>query len=409
MPNAIRQHKKSLLTATALSLMAIGIVYYAAGSDAAEGEAAAAAAMAAIPVKVQTIAPESVRLWSTFSGRLRPVDAAEIRPEVSGRITDLRFEDGQQVKAGNVLLVIDPRPYEAAAAMAEAKLATAQSNAKFARMEKQRAEKMLESQAIAQRLYDERVNAERVAEAAIKAAQAELKQAKLDLEHAYVRAPISGRVSRAEITVGNLVQAGQNAPLLTSVVANDEIYADFEVDEQTYLRTIRAHANGREQEREIPVELTVGGDTEHSYKGTIHSFDNHIDPATGTIRARAKFTNDDGALVPGMFASVSLAGGSDSTALVIPERALGYDQSKKFVYIVDEANKVGYREVEMGRVVDNGRRVVLAGLKAGDRVIVSGTQHVRPEALVAPTEVETAQQNQTQEDQKENKQALAAR
>lgn len=402
MPNAIQQHKKGLLTATVLSVMAISIAYYATGSDASEG--ATAAAMAAVPVKVQTLAPETVRLWSTFSGRLRPVDAAEIRPEVSGRITELRFEDGQQVKAGEILLVIDPRPYEAAAAMAEARLATAQSNAKFARMEKQRAEKMLASQAIAQRLYDERVNAERVAEASIKAAQAELKQAKLDLEYAYVRAPISGRVSRAEITVGNLVQAGQNAPLLTSVVANDEIYADFEVDEQTYLRTIRAHANGREEERAIPVELTVGGDTEHSYNGTIHSFDNHIDPATGTIRARAKFQNDDGALVPGMFASVSLAGGSDSTALIIPERALGYDQSKKFVYIVDEANKVGYREVQMGRVVDNGRRVVLAGLKAGDRVIVSGTQHVRPEALVAPTEVEVAQQNQ-----QENKQALAAR
>lgn len=407
MPNAIQRHTRSLLAATTLTIMAIGTAYYATGSDASEGGASATVPIAT-PVKVQTISSEKMRLWSTFSGRLRPVDSAEIRPEVSGRITELKFEDGQQVKTGDILLVIDPRPYEAAVAMAEAKLATAQSNAKFARLEKRRAEKMLKSEAIAERLYDERVTAERVAEAAIKAAQAELKQARLDLEHAYVRAPISGRVGRAEITIGNLVQAGSNAPLLTTVVANEEIYADFEVDEQTYLDSIRTYANGREQERAIPVELAVGGDTEHTYKGTIHSFDNHIDPATGTIRARAKFLNDDGALVPGMFASISLAG-SDSTALVIPERAIGYDQSKKFVYVVDEANKVAYREVELGRVADAGRRVVLSGIKEGDRVIISGTQHVRPEVLVAPEEEHAAQQHPAKQNQQENQQALATR
>ena len=393
MQRIIQHHKRRLLIGTALSLIAIVGVYYAGNSDASQSEAPAA--MASMPVKVQTLVAEDVRLWSTFSGRLHAVDAAELRPEVRGRITELRFEDGQKVKAGDVLLVIDPRPYEAAVAMAEANLATARTNAAFAKMEKERAEKMMQSQAIAQRLLDERVNALNVAEAAIKSATAELKQARLDLEHAYVRAPISGRVSRAEITVGNLVQAGANAPLLTTVVANEEIYADFEVDEQTYLQSIRAHANGREQEQEIPVRLIIGNDAaQHAYQGTIHSFDNRIDPASGTIRARAKFDNTDGALVPGMFVSVSLAGGNGNSALIIPERALGYDQSKKFVYVVNSENKVAYREVQTGRVVGNGRRVVLSGLQAGDRVIVNGTQHVRPDMAVAPTEIQAKQEKQ---------------
>lgn len=390
MRSFMHQHKRRLLTGTILSVLAVAGVYFTGSSDANQNAAPQAAAF---PVKVQTLKPEEVRLWSTFSGRLRAVDAADIRPEVSGRITQIRFDDGAQVKAGDILLVIDPRPYEAALAKAEANLATAKTNAEFARTEKKRAENMVKSQAIAERLYDERVNAQRVADASVKSAEAEVKQARIDLEHAYVRSPISGRISRAEITVGNLVQAGSNAPLLTSVVANDEIYADFEVDEQTYMQSIRAHANSTKEERAIPVALTLGSDTKHSYQGTIHSFDNRLDPTTGTIRARAKFKNTDGALMPGMFVSVNLAGGSENTAIVIPERALGYDQSKKFVYVVDGENKVAYREVHMGRVVDNGRRVVLAGLNAGDRIIVNGTQHVQPAMLVAPTESEGEEQH----------------
>lgn len=374
-----------------MTVLALGSFYFADKGNAKEG---ATSAIPAVPVSVQTVAVEDVRLWSSFSGRLRAVDSAEIRPEVSGRITELRFEDGQQVSAGDVLLVIDPRPYEAAVAKAEAALATANTNAEFARKEKNRAEGMMKSQAIAQRLVDERVNALRVAEAAIKSASAELKQAQLDLEHAYVRSPISGRVSRAEITVGNLVQNGPNAPVLTSVVANDHIYADFEVDEQTYLNAIRSHVSGQDQERKVPVRLTVGREGGRAYQGTIHSFDNRIDPASGTIRARAKFDNGDGTLLPGMFVSVALAGGSDSNALLLPERAVGYDQSKKFVYVVDDANKVIYREVQLGSVAKNGQRVVLSGLEPGDRVIVSGIQHVKPDTLVAPNEVSAEEQKQ---------------
>jgi len=338
-----------------------------------------------VQVEVQTISPRNVRIWSSFSGRMRAVDFAEIRPEVSGRITAVRISDGQSVKAGEVMFVIDPRPFEADLAKAEANLASAKTNATYARTELDRAANMVKTQAIAQRLYDERLNADQVAQASILVAEAEVKQARINLDHAYVKAPISGRISRAEITLGNLVQAGAGAPLLTSIVSSDGIYADFEVDEQTYLRSIRAQADSRDREKQIPVQLTVQGDESHPYDGTIFSFDNRIDTATGTIRARARFDNRDGALMPGMFVAVKLASASDSSVLLVSERAIGNDQSKKFVYVVGEGGKVAYREVGLGSQVD-GQRIVLSGLQAGDRVIVDGLQHVRPDTVVAVRE-----------------------
>ena len=340
-------------------------------------------------VTVQTLAPQKIRVWSEFSGRLHAVDAAEVRPEVGGRITAVRFEDGETVKAGDVLFVIDPRPYEAAVARARANLVSAQTNAAFAKVEFERAASMVKTQAVAQRTYDERGNASRVANATVEADAAQLKQAEIDLEHAYVRAPIAGRASRAEITLGNLVQPGPGAPLLTTIVASQSLYADFEVDEQTYVESIRLYTTGREGERRIPVQLSVPGDNRGVHRGTIYSFDNRIDVASGTIRARAKFDNADGALVPGMFVSVKLAEGAERDVLLIPERAVGFDQSKKFVYLVDQGNKVAYREVELGRQVQ-AQRIALKGVQPGDRVIVDGVQHVRPNVLVEAKEAAPA-------------------
>ncbi|MFO1242779.1 MAG: efflux RND transporter periplasmic adaptor subunit [Rickettsiales bacterium] len=276
--------RQTLFGAVLVLIIGTGI-YYAAGSDAKTDPSA----NQAIPVTVQTMAKQNVRVWSSFSGRLQAVDSAEIRPQVGGRIVEVRFEDGQLVKAGDVLFVIEPEPYEAAVARAEANLASATTQAAFAKKDETRAAGIVKKQAISRRTYDERVNANKVAEASLKAAEAELKQAKLDLDHAYVKAPISGRVSRAEITVGNLVQTAPNAPLLTTVVSNDDIYADFEVDEQTYIKSIRNFASGPAQERKIPVQLSLQGDKDHAYDGTIYSFDNQIDTGSGTIRARAKF------------------------------------------------------------------------------------------------------------------------
>ena len=377
--------QRTLITGTIVALLATGGTYAVRISKAARGEALASAAIPAAPVTVHTLVEQKVRIWSDFSGRLEAVDAAEIRPEVGGRITEVLFEDGQTVKAGDVLFVIDPRPYEAAVARAEANLASAKTNAAFAKVDRDRAAALVGSQTLTQREFDQRNNASRVADATIQTAEADLTRARLDLEHAHVVAPISGRVSRPEITVGNLVQAGPGAPLLTAIVSNDTIYAGFEVDEQTYIESVRGTANERDQERRIPVQLTLPGDKGHVYHGTIYSFDNRIDPASGTIRARAKFDNADGALLPGMFVTARLAEGAERKELLIPERALGFDQNKKFVYVVGADNKVAYREVELGKQVQS-RRVVLKGVQAGDRIVVDGVQRLRPNTAVVAEE-----------------------
>ena len=377
---------RTLLLGTAAAIILGGAGITVTGGFRAQAEPTPAVAQApAIPVSVETVTPRNVRIWSAFSGRLQAVDFAQIRPEVSGRITEVRFQDGQTVKAGDVLFVIDARPYDAAVARAEANLASARTSQDLAKMELDRAVNLLKTQDVAQTIHDQRANAYRVAQAGVQAALAELKQARVDLDHAYVKAPISGRVARAEITLGNLVQAGANAPILTSVVSKDGIYADFEVDEQTYLKTIRSVADTADKERTIPVELSVPGDEAHPSRGTIHSFDNRIDTASGTIRARARFDNADGSLTPGMFVQVKLASANDAQVLLVPERAIGNDQSKKFVFVVGADNKVAYREVALGQQVE-GRRVVLSGIEAGERVITDGLQHVRPSAIVQAKE-----------------------
>jgi len=348
----------------------------------ANAKPAPEAAMPASPVSVQLLKPQSVKPFAEFSGRINAVDYAEIRPQVSGRITEIRFKDGQQVKAGDILFVIDPRPYEAAAAKAAADLASARTNAALAHTTLARYDSLKKQNAIAALTYDQSANAAGVAEAAIKSAAAALAQAQVDVDHAYVKAPISGRISRAEIQLGNMVSTATNPPLLTSIVSNDGVYADFEVDEQTYLSSVRNH------EQAVPVELTVPGDS-HVYQGKVESFDNHIATGSGTIRARARFANEDGALVPGMFVSVKMGAGALDRALLVPETAVGNDQSKRFVFVVGKGDTAEYRPVTLGAAI-NGERVVTSGLKAGDRVILDGLQKLAPGAAVVPQPVKTA-------------------
>ncbi|HEX4077711.1 MAG TPA: efflux RND transporter periplasmic adaptor subunit [Rhizomicrobium sp.] len=375
----ILKNRALLGAAAAVLLGGLGLIAW----HAEAGSKPAPAAPPAVTVGVTVVHARPVRIWSEFSGRMTAVDSADIRPEVNGRITEIRFRNGQSVKAGDILFVIDPRPYEAAVAKAEADLATARSNASFAHTDLARAKALIGAQAISRVYYDQRVNAEGVADAAIKSAEAELASANVDLDHAYVKAPIDGRVSRAELTVGNVVQSGANAPLLTSIVSNDGIYADFDVDEQTYLATVRAHAATAAKETNIPVELTIPGDTGHAYEGAIESFDNKINIDTGTIRARARFANADGTLVPGMFVSVRLASARDSNAILVPEAAIGSDQSKRFVFVVDRGDHADYRAVTLGKEA-GGEQVVTAGLHDGERIIISGLQKVQPGALVDP-------------------------
>jgi len=380
----IFKNRRSALIGAALVVLGGGwfAFHHMASADATQ----VAAISPAVPVSVMTVKPQKVRIWSEFSGKLDAVDYAEIRPEVSGRITEIRFKDGQNVKVGDVLFVIDPRPYQAAVAKAAADLQSARTNAALAKTNLVRADNLRKANAIALQSYDQSANAADVTNAAIQGTEATLAQARLDVDHAYVKAPISGKVSRAEITLGNLVQVTTGAPLLTSIVSEDGIYADFDVDEQTYVQSIHAHAGTQAEQQKIPVELTLAGDNGHVYKGFIQSFDNRISTGSGTIRARARFENTDGALVPGMFVSVRLANADDSTVLLVPERAIGTDQSKKFVFVAGKEGKADFREVTLGQTVD-GQRVVLSGLAKGERVIVDGTQHVMPGALIQAQEV----------------------
>jgi multidrug efflux system membrane fusion protein len=214
--------------------------------------------------------------------------------------------------------------------------------------------------------------------------QAKVESAQLNLEHAYVEAPISGRVSRAEITLGNLVGSPTAPPpVLTSIVSDNGVYADFEVDQQTYLNNVRNYGQSEEEQQKIPVVVVVRGHQDRAYRGHIFSFDNRIDTGSGSIRARARFDNTDGGLIPGMFVSVRMGNGVLNDALLVPESAIGNDQSKRFVFVVGDGNKAEYRSVALGPQVD-GNRVVLTGLKAGDRVILDHLQRLGPGAAVVP-------------------------
>jgi multidrug efflux system membrane fusion protein len=357
----------------------------------ANAKPAPVSAPQALPVSVESLHSRKVDPFAQFSGRIDAVDYAEIRPQVAGRITEIRFKDGQQVKAGDILFVIDPRPYQAAAAKAAGDLTSAVNNARLAQIEHDRGQRLINAQALAQESYDQRVNADNVAQAAVKSAQASLAAAQVDVDHAFIKAPISGRISRAEITVGNLVGSPTAAPqLLASIVSDNGVYADFDVDEQTYLNIVRSHPLSQNQQQAIPVTLTVQGDAEaRAYRGSIESFDNRISSGSGTIRARARFANQDGSLVPGMFVSVRMGGSTVDNALLVPETAIGNDQSKRFVFVVGADNKAEYREVTLGSTVD-GKRVVVSGVKPGDRVILDGLQKLAPGAAVAPQPVKTA-------------------
>ncbi|MCB1563103.1 MAG: efflux RND transporter periplasmic adaptor subunit [Alphaproteobacteria bacterium] len=330
--------------------------------------------------------PRPVQIWKNFSGRAVAVDRAEIRPQVVGLITDIRFEDGQRVEKGDVLMVIDPRPYMAALNQAKAALEAAKTRASLAEKEYQRAYKLIETDTVSKRILDERTSTRQTAGAEVQEAKALLEKAEIDLDYAYIKAPISGKVGRAELTEGNLVEAGGSAPILTTIVADDRIYVDFDVDEQTYLRFIRRHADG---ERTIPVRITLA-EGALEYEGNVDSFDNMIDPASGTIRARAVFENTDHILLPGMSMTVRMGANGDDRYILVPERAIGTDQDRKFVYIAGEDDVVAYREIEVGESV-NGSRIVISGLSAGDRVIVEGIMKIQPGMTVAPQLMEGAE------------------
>jgi multidrug efflux system membrane fusion protein len=340
-------------------------------------------------VSVATVTPTEITAWDEFSGRLEAVERVDVRSRVAGALQAVHFREGSLVKKGDLLITIDPAPYAAEVDRAQAQVASAQARASFSRSEQERSRRLWEDKAIAQREYDERVNAGLEAEASLRAAQATLQTARLSLGYTQVRAPVSGRVGRLEVTVGNLVSAGPGAPVLTTLVSVSPIYASFDADEQTVGRSLKdtADASGaRASLDRIPVRMGTAASDGTPYEGRLQLIDNQVDARSGTVRVRAAFDNKDGALIPGQFARIRMGQAHGSRVVLVNERAIGTDQSKKFVLVVGADDKAEYREVTLGAPA-NGLRVVSAGLKAGERVIVNGLQHVRPGATVTPQPV----------------------
>ncbi len=346
-------------------------------------------AVQAVPVSVATVKSQDAVAWSEFSGRLEAVERVELRSRVAGAVQEIHFREGALVRQGDLLVVIDPAPYQAAVDAAAARVASAQSQLAWARKEEARGHELIgmSAGAISQSSVDQRVNAAREADANLRAAQADLQAAELNLGYTQIRAPVSGRVGKIEVTVGNLIAAGPASPVLTTLMSVDPIYASFDADEQTVtgaLKTLGAEGDVAAQVGHIPVDMATADGT--PIQGHLQLVDNRVDAQSGTVRLRAQFDNPNGALIPGQFARLRMGAAKSQPVLAVSERALGTDQDKRFVIVVDADNKAAYREVTLGALSGN-LRVITSGINPGERVVVEGLQRVRPGALVAPAEV----------------------
>jgi multidrug efflux system membrane fusion protein len=353
----------------------------------AEDSPAPVTAPAAPQVDVAEVVARRIVDWQNYSGRLEAIDRVDIRPLVSGRIVQVHFEDGSLVKKGDPLFTIDPRPYAAEVARAQAQVAAAQARASWTGNDMARAERLLADNAVARRDYEEKQNASREAAANLQAAQAALEAARLNLEYTRITAPVAGRVSRAEVTLGNVVAAGAASQPLTTLMSVSKLYASFDVDEQSFLKYINPSRSTSKSV--IPVHLGLANESGYSREGRVASVDNRLDTSSGTIRVRAVFDNADGSLLPGLYARIQLGGSTPRDGLLIDEKAIGTDQDKRFVLVVDDKNRTAYREIKVG-ANQSGLRIVESGLKAGDRIVVNGLQRVRPGDAITPRVVPMA-------------------
>lgn len=377
-PSIARPGRGTALPALALSILAAVLI-------AACSSEAAPAAPPPPEVSVAAIAAEPVRQWDAFTGRVSAVETVELRPRVSGYVQRVAYEEGQEVKKGDLLFVIDPRPYRAALDQAQAQLERARAEARLAQTQDKRAQSLVEAKAISREEFETRRSATAQGNAAVRAAEAAVAAARLDLQFTEVRAPIDGRAGRAAVTEGNLAQA--DATLLTTLVSQDPVFVYFETDEQTYLRYQDLARKGERNGSRNPVRVGLANETGYPHAGTLDFVDNQVDPATGTIRARAVLRNPDRAFTPGLFARVELEGSGEFRALMVDEKAVLTDQDRKYVYIVGAGNKAERRDVTLGASID-GLRVVQSGLKPGDKVVVGGVQKVFfPGMPVTPKQV----------------------
>ena len=345
-------------------------------------------------VTVASVIERDVTEWDEFTGRLQAVDSVEVRPRVSGYVSAVRFAEGAMVRKGDLLFQIDPRPFQAEVDRLQAEVTRARATVQRANSELERAGRLRRENAIPIEEHDRRASFAQESAAQVSAVEAALRAAQLNLEFTQVTSPISGRVSRAIVTEGNLVSSGPGqATLLTTVVSLDPVYAYFDADEQIYLKYIGASAVNAEAQASAlrgaglrsakPIRMALANEDGYPHEGTLDFIDNQLDGSTGTIRGRAVFHNTDGLLTPGLFVRLRLAGGGKYHGLLIQDRAVGTDLSKKFVYVVSAKKEIEYRPVTLGPIVD-GLRVVRSGLNAGESVVVNGLQRIRPGMPVTP-------------------------
>jgi len=344
---------------------------------------------------VVTVAAPTVRSiveWDEYTGRFEAVENVEIRARVSGYLTDIAFTPGEIVEKGDLLFRVDPRPFEATLAVAEAELAGADAALQNARAEYVRGERLVEREAISQETVDRRREALRVAEAARAAAAATVQRAKLDLEFTEIRAPISGRISDEYVSKGNLIVGGASGgTLLSTVVSIDPIYFEFTASEADYLKYRRLASEGvRESGREVqhPVRVKLMDENAFAHEGRLSFVDNRLDRSTGTMRGRATMANPDGVFAPGMFGRLQLLGSGEYEAVLIPDAAVQTDQTEKFVWLATADNRAQRQTVTLGPIVD-GLRVVREGLSPDASVVVSGAQFVQPDGPIQPQPAET--------------------
>jgi len=355
-----------------------------AGCDQKPPQAAAAAPAVTVAQPVK----RTVTDWDEFTGRFDAIEEVQVRARVGGFVTNVEFKDGDMVHAGDLLYLIDSRPFEAVAAQADGQLADARAKVELAKRELDRGLNLVQTSAVSEQVVDQRRQALQAAHAAEIVAEGALKAAQLNVEFTHVPAPISGRVSRHLVSVGNLVSGSDTgtSTLLTTIVSLDPIYIYFDVDEATYLKNNKLWFEGKRpssRDTPNPVQVALTGEIKPSHEGRMDFIDNRLDVSTATLRSRAVIPNHDLSILPGQFGRVRLIGSSPYEALLIPDTAVATDQSRKIVFVIKDDDTVEARPVVLGPL-DEGLRVVREGLQAEDKVIIDGIQRARVGAKVNP-------------------------